>query len=391
MISVAEAFKRLDETVFSLNECEQISLSVANGRVLFEDVISPINMPPFRQSAMDGYALAMDRFNYKVVGEVQAGSYFLRELKKGEAVRIFTGAKVPDSAQAVVMQEKVMRTEDLITIQELPKFEENIRPKGEQVQKGILALEKGTKLNPASIGFLSSLGLTQVIVFRKPKVAIITTGNELVIPGEELKDGKIYESNSIMLKSAIASSCHCDADLFTIADNYDQTEQLFRKLILKYDLIIASGGISVGDYDFVGKALRNIGVEEVFYKVKQKPGKPLFFGRNDETLIFALPGNPAAALTCFYVYVMKTIHSLEGATSDSLIRTKARLINSFTKKGNRAQFLKAIFNNEEVTILEGQSSAMLHTFGFANALVYVGEQENHLREGDKVNVLLLPI
>ena len=273
MISVEEAFKRVKKNTVLLTDFEEIHLCDGLERVLFEDVVSPIDMPPFRQSAMDGYAVHISDLQYNLIGEVPAGSNFLNDVSHGEAVRIFTGAKVPDSAHAVVMQEKVSRDDDVITLDSIPKLEENIRPKGEQVKKGALALNKGTKLNAASIGYLASLGITRIKVFRKPKIAIVATGDELVKPGEVLPEGKIFESNTIMLNSAVLASANCEASIYTISDDYTETKSLMQKVVNEYDLVMISGGISVGDYDFVGKALREMKVDEVFYKVKQKPGK----------------------------------------------------------------------------------------------------------------------
>ena len=157
------------------------------------------------------------------------------------------------------------------------------------------------------------------------------------------------------------------------------------------DVILVSGGISVGDYDFVGKALNELGIEPLFYKVKQKPGKPLFFGKNEEKIIFALPGNPAAALSCFYIYVLPALERLSGNTLFSLHRLKAFSVSDFIKKGDRAQFVKAIYNNGIVEILEGQNSSMLHTFALANALVYLPETSGSIIKNDVVEVILLPI
>lgn len=212
-------------------------------------------MPPFRQSAMDGYALHRhDDLSYKLIGEVKAGDGHEPELKKGEAVRIFTGAPVPDSANAVIMQEKVVVNGKSITILEQIPLEHNIRPLGEQVKAGAIALKKNTKLTPAAIGYLLSLGITEVSVYKKPSIAIVTTGNELVEPGQDLPHGKIYESNSKMLLSALYNLKFYDVTLYTVEDNYPKTVEKLNAVINTNDLVIITGGISVGDYDFVGKA-----------------------------------------------------------------------------------------------------------------------------------------
>ena len=364
----------------------------AGGYVLFEDVISPINMPPFRQSAMDGYALNLhDSLSYTLIGEIKAGDSHQPVLQKGEAVRIFTGAPVPDSANAVMMQEKVESNENTITIEHQVALEINIRPLGEQVKTGDVALKKGTKLTPAAIGYLISLGITEVSVFKKPNIAIVTTGNELIEAGQDLTYGKIYESNSKMLLSTLYSLKFYDVTLHKVEDNYDKTVSTLKSVTTENDLVIITGGISVGDYDFVGKALKQLQVEELFYKVKQKPGKPLFFGKKGDTQIFALPGNPAAALSCFYVYVYIALQKMMNRKDLELARIEGKSISEFEKKGDRPQFLKAIYNEGEVEILEGQNSSMLQTFALSNVLVYAPEALTKIAIGDTIEVIQLPL
>ncbi len=393
MISVNDALNILEKNSFSLKKSEFISVINALGYILFEDIISPINMPPFRQSAVDGYAIHLhnDDINYIMTGEVKAGDHFHLNLEKGEAVRIFTGAPVPDTTNAIVMQELVKSNDSTISIQKIPNLEQNIRPLGEQTKKGEIALKKGTRLTSAGIAYLTSLGITKVNVYQKPSIAIIVTGNELIQAGQPLSYGQIYESNATMLVSALQSLGHLNTTVYKIADDYKSTVNTLQEAISKNDVVLVSGGISVGDYDFVGKALQELQVKQLFYKVKQKPGKPLFFGKKDNTYIFALPGNPAASLSCFYIYVYQTLQKLSGETNFKLTKTKAKLTLSYTKKGERAQFLKAVLDHGNVTILEGQNSSMLHTFAIANALVYIPEDVYNIKTNDDVEVIVLPI
>jgi molybdopterin molybdotransferase len=392
MISVEQASKIIFESIDFTNKSVEIALSDALGYVLYHDVISPINMPPFRQSAMDGYAINLhDSHNYALIGEVKAGDGHQLHLKPGDAVRIFTGAAVPDSANAVVMQEKTSIKDNALTIDSSVVVNENIRPLGEQVLEGQVALKKGAKLNPAAIAYLATLGITQVKVYQKPTIAIIVTGNELAEAGENLQHGQIYESNAIMLRIALKQMGYDKISFHKVADNYNDTLNLLDNVISNNEVILVSGGISVGDYDFVGKALAELNVVEHFYKVNQKPGKPLFFGEKDDKIIFALPGNPAASLSCFYIYVIAAIEILSGNSKYKLIRVKALSKSSFVKKGDRAQFLKAIYNNGAVEVLVGQNSSMLHTFALANALVYLPEDAESINKQDEVEVILLPI
>ncbi len=392
MISIEEAIQLVKNNSNPLIKEAIKPTERANGYVLFKDVYSPINMPPFRQSAMDGYALCLhESLKYKLIGEVKAGDSNQPILKHGEAVRIFTGAPVPDSANAIMMQEKVQSNGRSITIEHQISLGLNIRPSGEQVKQGDIALKKGTKLTPAAIGYLISLGITQVSVYKKPNIAIVTTGNELIDAGETLTYGKIYESNSKMLLSALYSLKFYDVTIHKVEDNYFKTVEKLNSVINDNDLVLITGGISVGDYDFVGKALNELKVEELFYKVKQKPGKPLFFGKKERTLIFALPGNPAAALSCFYVYVYIALQNIMNRKIMELPRVNAKSISNFEKRGDRPQFLKAIHNEGEVEILEGQNSSMLQTFAISNALVFVPENISSIKVNDLVNTVLLPI
>ena len=390
MISVQEA-KLLIENNITPSEKIQISLANAVDYNLSKDVISSINMPPFRQSAMDGYALRLENLDtFTIIDEVKAGDSHHPLLNNDEAVRIFTGAAVPDTANAVVMQEKVIVDNGTLKLQKIVVSGENIRPMGEQVKKGSTALKEGTKLTPAAIGYLASLGITEVEVYKKPNIAIVVTGNELTEPGTPLEYGKIYESNSIMLATALSSLNFTDVSIHKVEDDYINTRDLLDTIINKYDLVLITGGISVGDYDFVGKALKELVVEEVFYKVKQKPGKPLFFGKKEATPIFALPGNPAAALSCFYIYAYPALQKMSGTANYHLAKTTAKSTSTFIKKGDRAQFLKAFITNDTVEILEGQSSAMLQTFALANAFVYVSEEQSNIAIGDTIQVIHLP-
>lgn len=391
MVSISEAYHQIIKNSVSLSS-QFVDLNKATSYYLSEDVISPIHMPPFRQSAMDGYALNLhENEQYNLIGEIKAGDSRQIILNPGDAVRIFTGAPVPDSANAVVMQEKVVVDENRLKIESRISPQENIRPIGEQVQLGKIALPKGTLLTPAAIGFLSSLGIARVNITRKPSIAIVSTGNELIAPGELLERGKIYESNITMLYSALNSVNFHDIETFRVKDDYEATLELIDKLMNDYEMVIITGGISVGDYDFVGKALKELKVKELFYKVKQKPGKPLYYGKKGKTTVFGLPGNPAAALSCFYIYVRTCLELISGNKNHHLSEFKASSVNEFVKKGDRPQFLKAIFNGDTVEILEGQSSAMLQTFAIANALVFIPEEVQKINMGDVVEVIPLPV
>ena len=391
MITVEEAFELVKNNIIPTQISTRSKVVNATGFVLAENVYSPINMPPFRQSAMDGYALNIhNKLSYTIVDEVKAGDGHHPVLNPGEAVRIFTGSAVPDSANTVIMQEKVTVDENQLQLNNSAVLNENIRPLGEQIKEGNIAITKGTKLNPAAIGFLLTLGIMEVPVFKKPKIGVVTTGNELIEPGQDLTYGKIYESNSGMLFTGLLSLGFSDATLYKVKDDYKSTVELLDKVITESDVVLITGGISVGDYDFVGKALLELGTEQIFYKVKQKPGKPLFFGKIKNKPIFALPGNPASALSSFYVYVHPSLEKLSGNINFFINKGTATLAFDYFKKGDRAQFLEAYHKDGNVTILKAQSSAMLNTFVIANAFVYIPCEVNQYSKGDMVSIIHLP-
>jgi molybdopterin molybdotransferase len=303
MIQVSQAL-----SIISENSCKmpikKIKVHKSLGFILAETIYSPIDMPPFRQSSMDGYAFSFSELNrFDIVGISQAGNFSNEQIKKNQAIRIFTGAYVPDCLDTVVMQEHTERDDQTVTIIKKPNAYTNVRSKGEQIKKEELVLEKDTLITPAAIGFLACLGITEINVYKKPKVAIVVTGNELVKAGKKLGKGKIFESNSVMLKVALQGVGISKIKKFSVKDNLKNTKKTLQHCLSKFDMVLVSGGISVGDYDFVKEALLYNGVEELFYTINQKPGKPLFFGKKDKTIVFALPGNPASALSCFYIYV----------------------------------------------------------------------------------------
>ncbi len=389
MISVQEAFSILQANLPVLPQIEY-SLFQARKHILAQSLTSPINMPLFRQSAMDGYALCLHNdLQYEIIGEVKAGDSHRVQLLPGQAVKIFTGAAVPDSAHAMIQIEKVTANGTQLLVDELVLPETNVRPIGEQISAGDLALEKGTVLNAAAIGFLAGLGFTKASVYQKPKVGIVVTGNELSKPGTPLEYGKVYESNGIMLQSALMDSHYNAVTLYEVNDDFDNTKNKLQEALNGNDVVLVSGGISVGDYDFVARALKELEVETLFYKVNQKPGKPLFAGKLNDKMVFALPGNPAACLTCFYVYVLPTLAILSGAEANYQQAVLFSLTHDYEVRNTRSQFLKANITNGEAEILTHQNSSMLNSFSVANGLVYVPDGNYELKKGDNVEVYLI--
>jgi len=344
---------------------------------------------------MDGYAIRFEANNptrsFQVINEIKAGDNIEPKLQPGEAVRIFTGAPVPSTANAVIMQEETTRTEQSLSIsREVIKEGLNIRPQGEQIMQGQVALKAGTVINGAAIGFLQTLGLQNIWVYSRPSVSVIVTGQELATPGEALVYGQIYESNSAMLDAMVKSTGIEKVEHGIVQDSLESTIEMIEAHIEQSDMLILSGGISVGDYDFVGKALMHLGCQQVFYKIKQKPGKPLFFGMLRNKPVFALPGNPASAWVCYLMYVQPALRLMKGVKDDSMLKLSVPLTAARSKKGNRAEFLKAHLNNGVVSVLGSQSSAMLNSASEANALVYLPPDKSEFEEGDFVETYMIP-
>jgi len=396
MLTVGEAKKILAAKIKVLFP-EKKKVTEALDFVLAENIRSPFDSPQFNQSAMDGFAIRIDylpegkpSISLPVIGEIKAGDQPILKLRPDTAVQILTGAAVPLNATCVVIQEKTKVTEGqvIIPVSAVVKGS-NIRFKGTQIRKGELALDKGMKLNPAAIGFLSSMGLTEIKVVRKPKISILSTGNELIEPEHELSPGKIYESNSRMLYAAVKQSGF-DAIVFEpVIDDGKKILRQINNMLNASDVLIISGGISVGKYDLVKEVLIKLGVKEIFYKVSQKPGKPLFTGFIKDKLIFAVPGNPAASLVCFYEYVVPSLRKMSGYRNHSLRTEFVPLAESFEMKSERDLFLRARVENGKVHIPKGQESNMLKSFSEANALVYLPAGTKKIPRGRKVEVHFL--
>ncbi|MES2587468.1 MAG: gephyrin-like molybdotransferase Glp [Bacteroidota bacterium] len=394
MISVEEAKALICQSVNKIEKIIEIDVEQALNFRLAEKVYSKIDLPTFNQSNVDGYAVSTIEKNdsWKVIDEIKAGDNSELILKKGECTRIFTGAKVPEGSLAVIMQEHIDVLDKTIKLK--PEFElrlgQQIRKKASQIKKGDLALEKNLRLNSASLSFLNMLGINKVKVYAKPSISLIITGNELQEAGTELEMGKVYESNSIALKSALESLNLSAKASYFIKDDKEKLNTCLSTCLKDSDVIILSGGISVGDYDFVKEVNEELKTETIFYKVAQKPGKPFFYGKNGDTLIFALPGNPASALTCFYEYILPALNLLRDENPVFLSQFQAKLKYDYTKKAGLAHFLKAKFENNEVTVLEGQDSFIMKSFAEANCFIYLPKELETIQAGELVEIHILP-
>jgi molybdopterin molybdotransferase len=392
MIPVEEAKEIIRQVVKSLTPVELLLHKTA-GLVLSEDIYATLDIPAFEQSSMDGYAL---RFAEKdqplqINGEMAAGAAESQILQSNTAVRIFTGAALPHGADTVVMQEKVqVRDGKLIIEDNLLQQGTNVRHKGAEVQKGKVAMGANTLLSAAAIGFLAGIGRTTVPVFAAPSVSVILTGNELQQPGNPLAFGQVYEANSVMLRVALTQAGIKDIHVFSAEDNLQVLQGVLTEALEKTDLVLLTGGVSVGDYDFVVKAAENVGVVRHFHKIKQKPGKPLFFGGKENKVVFGLPGNPSSVLTCFYEYVLPALETML-KKSPAVQEIQARLSHGYKKAPGLTHFLKARYEDGVVTPLHAQESFRLHSFAQANCFIVLEEEQGDCSPGDVVTVHLLPL
>lgn len=395
MVTVEEAKRSVTANTVALN-IETRSVSDALGYVLAKDIFAGFSLPSFRQSSMDGYAILhtdiIDRnTTIPIAGESKAGKAEKLFLKPGTAIRIFTGAPVPDGATAVIMQENTSVENGNVTINEYPVHEnKNLRNVGQQIRAGDVALPAGNYITAGTVGFLNGLNIQEVSVYRKPKIGILVTGDELVKIGETLSHGQVFESNSSMLVAALKQEGINEVEVYYSEDDLQATIQSLQVLSKRNDVVIATGGVSVGDYDYVGKALETIGAETIFYKIRQKPGKPLLFAKNENTNFYALPGNPASSLVCYYEYVLPALRLMSGRMECFLPAYQLPISHTYSFNGERDEFLKAFVSGGKVTSLEGQESFALRSFAVANALIYLPVSQQTVQAGDLVEVHLLP-
>lgn len=367
----------------------RIPLIKAAGMVLAEDIYSPISMPSFTQSSMDGYAIQLKYIDaiLPIQDELPAGSSQQLELKEACTIKVFTGGPVPKGADCIIQKEWVTSNgESIHVVQKTKEHGLNIREIGSSIKKGDLVIAKGTCLHPYQLAMMASLGIMEVLVIPAPSVTLIITGNELVQPGESIAFGQVYESNSIGLAAALQLAGVHELSILYVKDSLLETKTAIRNALSYSDIVLLTGGVSVGDYDFVAEAAKQEGVIELFHGVKQKPGKPLFFGNHHEKLVFGLPGNPSSVLHCFQQYVKPAVELMRGKIPVTAI--KAKLTAPFNKKLGLDFFLKAYIQEGMVTILADQASYQVGAFSNANCWVELPAEESIFHKEQLVTVHL---
>lgn len=372
----------------------QVNLLDALNTYSAETILAPIDMPNFDNAAMDGYCFTYGDYkagiDLQVRYTIQAGDTHQIQLKKGEAARIFTGAAIPEGADTVEMQEKVQEHEQKISIQNtVIQAGQHIRLQASQTKKGDILIQQHTYINAGVIGFLAAFGIDKIQVYKKPKIGILVTGNELINTTQIPQKGQIYESNSTSLLALLQEMKLYDNKVVSAKDDLNEISNQVHQLLKEVDILLVSGGISVGDYDYVQEALKQNGVEEIFYKIKQKPGKPIFFGIKESKRIFALPGNPASSFTCFHLYVKPFLLAYLGKENIYRETRMAIIAQDYVKKTGLTHYLKAYTDAGKVQLEIGQESYIMQAFSKANCLVELPAESSEIKAGTAVKIILI--
>ena len=393
LITIDEARERVLEAVTRLGD-EPVILGAALGRVLAEDVTSAIAVPPFDSSAMDGYAVvAGPAAELDVVGEARAGHPYSGVVVPGSAVRISTGAVVPEGASAVVPVERTTeRRHDRVSVPETSPGA-NVRRAGEDIPLNAVVLQTGTKLGPAELGVAASVGRAELKCAQRPRVAVLVTGDELSEPGTPLGPGRIYGSNAFALAAQVERAGGVVSGRTTVPDDRDGTRAAIAQALDGAHVVLISGGVSVGPHDHVKPALRELGVEERFWGVRLRPGKPAWFGTLGDTLAFGLPGNPVSAMVTFQLFARPALAALQGAAPDAP-RAQARLEEPIRRNPQREQAIRVrLLQSENGPVARpttgAQGSHVLTSMLGADALAFIAPGEGEAAAGERVEVELL--
>lgn len=395
LMSFEEALQLIQTQIAPTQHIEIIPLAQALDSILANDLIAPIDVPAANNSAMDGYALAWieGQKTYQLVGEALAGHAFSGQLNPGEAIRITTGGIIPAGADRVVMQENVSRMQNTIELNIHCKLNDNIRFAGEDITQGKIILTKGTRLSPLHIGLLASLGINKISVFAKIRIAVLSTGDELLQPGEPFALGKIYDSNRVMLMALLQRLPVEIIDLGCQPDDPDLIRKTFLQAIDIADLVISSGGVSVGDADYTKDILLELG-DINFYKIAMKPGKPLAFGkfRNSHCCFFGLPGNPVSSAVTYHQLVLPGLRQLSGEIFSPNIKLTATTNEILKKQPGRKDFQRGILQTQDNTLTISasglQSSAILSGMVQANAYIILEQERGKVEKGETIDVML---
>lgn len=397
-LPVSQALQNMLNAVSDKHHSEQTQLTNAVDRVLAKPIISPINVPAHRNSAVDGYAIHQTDLpvngeikSLRVVGRVVAGHPYQGSLQHGDAVQIMTGAQMPNATDTVIMQEHVEAEGDVIRIDDRHSAGQNVRQAGEDIQRHQAVLAAGTKLTPPQIGLIASLGIGEISVKSRLSVAVFSTGDEVLSIGSTPKEGCIYDSNRYSLIAALKKLGCTVLDMGIIADQPDKLHEAFKLAAKSADVIFTSGGVSVGEADYTKQVLSDIG-DINFWKVAMKPGRPVAFGNIGDTTFFGLPGNPVAVMVIFYQFALPCLQKMMGVTQPLISPTiKARCTSPIRKLPGRTEFQRGILSltNDgewEVKTTGQQGSGILRSMSDANAFITLEHERATVKEGEWVLV-----
>ncbi|GMR16853.1 MAG: molybdopterin molybdotransferase MoeA [Gammaproteobacteria bacterium] len=395
-LNVDEAINRMTSTVNKIQDTEVVAIRDALNRVLAKEVISSINVPPYANSAMDGYAFnsvdlpTSGENTLTLVGKSFAGIPFAGEVKPGECVRIMTGAQIANGTDTVIMQEQVQVNGNAITIKSGHCKNENVRHIGEDIKNGDTVLNVGQHLTPAELGVLASLGVAEVTVQKKLRVAFFSTGDELRNVDEELEEGQIYDSNRYTIFGMLKNLGVELIDMGIIPDDRQAIENAFIQASKQADAIITSGGVSVGEADYVKETLDKLGKVD-FWKIAMKPGKPLAFGFVNDAVFFGLPGNPVSVMATFYQFALPTLKTMMGLNATKATVVKVPCKTDLRKKPGRTDFQRGILQTNEqgeliVESIGMQASHVLSGMSKANCFIILPQDWGNVEAGTLVDV-----
>lgn len=398
MLNIDEAIARLRDLIKPIESCEEVNLEEAVGRVLSESIVAPVSLPPFNSSAMDGYAVRSkdcqaEHTTLSVIGTSFAGKPFTGDVPTRSVVRIFTGAAVPNDCDAVVLQEDVQHTDSTLTFSVRVGPGDNIRHTGHDVAKNEKLLDAGTKLTAFEVSWLAACGIDKLKVAKLVRVAVFSTGDELQDPGEALAHGQIYDSNRATLNALLQSKSVSILDLGRLADNSDDIEDALKRAIAEADLIVTSGGVSVGDADLVRPVVERLG-DLKFWNVALKPGKPIAVATIGDSWFLGLPGNPVSTIVTYLLFVSPTIDALSGRKFGVPLTIPATLTETIKHSPGRREYQRGVFESasEELKVKPtgDQSSNRLTSFANANCLIVLPEDSTEITAGTTVDTMPLP-
>ena len=396
LLPFENALENMLSQITPVTETLTLPITQALNYVLAQKIASPLNVPNHDNSAMDGYAFAIESLSQsntlKMVGRSMAGAPFEGECELGECIRIMTGAKMPECCNSVEMQENVQAEAESITFLKEKEFGSHVRNAGEDIQLGQQVFSEGHKITAVDIGILASLGVSEVNVYRKLKVAIIATGDELKLPGQALNSGDIYESNSFVLRGML-EKLHIDViDFGIIEDDFDSIKSAFITADKQADAVISSGGVSVGDADYTKTVLDDLG-EIGFWKIAMKPGKPFAFGKLPNSVFFGLPGNPVSALVTFHQLAIVALTKMQNARELKRTHLQVKCSGDLKKSSGRMDFQRGVLgvNDQGENVVEStgsQGSGILSSLARANCFIVLPSEQGKVKAGEMVTVQL---